>query len=118
MVTDCVWHAAGAPDGHLCVECLEERLERPLLPADFPPLPLNDDDEHDSVRLRVRKGSGREVEALYALASNAIVDLGVDVAAAAEALRLDAGLLEVWVGGRRQNEEFLAEIESEMAAGR
>ena len=110
MVTDEAWVAAGAPEGSLCVDCLEERLDRVLEPDDFPPLPLNDDEETDSVRLRTRKGSGRQTEPLYSLATNAVLDLCVDVDVAAQALRLDAGLLGVWVEGLKFSREALAEI--------
>jgi hypothetical protein len=77
----------------LCVECLERRIGRLLEPDDFPPLPLNDDEECDSVRLRTRKGSGRHTEALYQLALAAMLELGREASVAADALGLDAELL-------------------------
>lgn len=98
MVTDQVWQEAGDPDC-LCIGCLEERVDRVVEPADFPPIPLNDDVETDSVRLRVRKGSGRSTYALYGLAQRAILDLGVNLNTAASALGLDASLLAIWVDG-------------------
>ena len=108
MVEDAVWAAAGAPEGYLCVGCLEERLGRPLVPDDFPPLPLNDDEDVDSIRLRVAKGSGRCVYRLYALAANAVIDLGVDPDKASASLGLTRGLLDVWVGNGR----IVREVES------
>ena len=52
VVTDEVWEAAGMPladhedavysgEGILCVGCLERRLGRELVGADFAPVPLN-----------------------------------------------------------------------------
>lgn len=44
MVTDEVWRQSGlSPNGgKLCVECLEVRIGRPLVPEDFPDhLPIN-----------------------------------------------------------------------------
>ena len=110
MVTDAVWAEAGDVAGRLCVGCLELRLGRVLTPEDFPPLPANDDDECDSVRLRTRRGSGRAVEALYQLGTTAVLDLGVDSANVAEVLELDAKLLEVRVEGARFSRAALAEI--------
>jgi hypothetical protein len=58
MLFDAVWAQAGGGDGFLCVGCLEDRLDRRLTPDDFLAVPLNDDSELDSVRLRSRKRSG------------------------------------------------------------
>jgi hypothetical protein len=110
MVTDAVWAEAGDVAGFLCVGCLEERLGRVLEPADFPPLPANDDEETDSVRLRTRKGSGRRTEDLYRIAVDAVLDLGVDSAQAAEVLGIDAGLLEICVDQAKFGRVALAEI--------
>jgi hypothetical protein len=112
MVTDAVWVAGGAGLGVLCVGCLEERIDRSLEPEDFPPLALNDDHETDSVRLRTRKGSGRRVEPLYRLATDAVLDLGANVDAAAAALGLDAGVLALCVDQARFGRAVLAEIEA------
>jgi len=112
MVTDAVWAEAGAGSDVLCVGCLEERVGRSLEPADFPPLPVNDDDETDSVRLRTRKGSGRRVEALYRLATDAVLNLGTDVDAAAAALEIDARVLALCVDQAQFGRVALAEIEA------
>lgn len=43
MVFDRVWRRAhAAEDSVLCIGCLEVRLDRRLLPADFTAVPLND----------------------------------------------------------------------------
>jgi hypothetical protein len=44
MVHDEVWTAAGMEEtgGYLCIGCLEKRLGRRLVPADFAPLSIND----------------------------------------------------------------------------
>ena len=42
MVHDAVWKAAGAPDGYLCIGCLETRLGRTLSASDFTAAPVND----------------------------------------------------------------------------
>ena len=42
MVHDEVWDASGAGDGYICLDCLESRLGRPLVAADFKDVPLND----------------------------------------------------------------------------
>ena len=113
MVTDAVWAEAGDVAGRLCVGCLEERLGRVLTPEDFTALPVNDDDECDSVRLRTRKGSGRAVEGLYQVGTTAVLELGVDSANVAEVLELDAKLLEVRVEGARFSRAALAGIEAD-----
>jgi hypothetical protein len=113
MVTDEVWQEAGSVESFLCVACLEDRLDRSLEPADFPAFPLNDDNELDSVRLRVRKGSGRNSEALYKLATAAVVDVGRDEQEVAGLLCLDLGMLRVWVSNARIAAEIRAEIEAE-----
>jgi hypothetical protein len=41
MVGDDAWLEAGAPQGCLCVGCLERRLGRELERRDFPALPVN-----------------------------------------------------------------------------
>jgi hypothetical protein len=106
MVTSELWAQARGGRRCLCVVCLEERIDRLLEPADFPPLPLNDDHEVDTVRLRIRKGSGRRTEELYGLAQHAVLDLGIDLDQAATTLGLDRALLGVWVDGRRINREI------------
>jgi carbamoylphosphate synthase large subunit len=113
MVTDAVWAEAGDVAGRLCVGCLEERIGRVLTPEDFLPLPVNDDDELDSVRLRTRKGSGRAVEALYQLGATAVLELGVDSANVAEVLELDGRLLAIRVDQARFSRRALAEIEAD-----
>jgi hypothetical protein len=110
MVTDAVWAEAGDVAGRLCIGCLEERLGRVLVPGDFLPIPSNDDDELDTVRLRTRKGSGRRVEALYGLAAKAVLEFGLDSETVAEVLGLDVGLLEVHVDHSRFSRAALAEI--------
>ena len=60
MVHDSIWQAAGMkPRGVLCIGCLEQRLDRQLVPQDFPDLRINElhDELHDldSPRLRARK---------------------------------------------------------------
>lgn len=113
MVRDEVWKEAGDVDGFLCVACLEDRLDRALEPEDFPAFPLNDDHELDSVRLRVRKGSGRNSEALYELAVAAVVEVGRDEREVAESLRLELGLLRVWVTNARVAADVRAGIEAD-----
>jgi len=44
MVRKSVWRRAGAPDGFLCIGCLEARLGRQLRPNDFANVPVNDPD--------------------------------------------------------------------------
>jgi hypothetical protein len=58
MVTAEVWAEAGMePDGgYLCIGCLERRLGRRLVPADFPAWPVNERDPLDTARLAERKG--------------------------------------------------------------
>jgi hypothetical protein len=107
MVTDAVWQQARGGHRCLCCQCLEDRLDRPLEREDFPAVPLNDDSELDTVRLRLRKGSGRSVEGLYALAEHAVVDLGVDLDLTATTLGLDSGLLGVWCENGRVRREAL-----------
>jgi hypothetical protein len=55
MVHDSVWLAAGMKRGMLCIGCLELRLDRQLVPQDFPYLRINELDPWDSTRLRARK---------------------------------------------------------------
>jgi hypothetical protein len=108
MVTDDVWRQAGDVRGDLCVQCLEERIGRELEHDDFRNLPLNDDRELDSVRLRLRKGSGRCSEPLYVLARDAVTDLGVDLELVATKLDLEPGLLRQWVENKRVAQEVLS----------
>lgn len=56
MVTDEVWEEADMDEGMLCVACLEARLGRQLVPADFPELPINRGSFDYSDRLRERMG--------------------------------------------------------------
>ena len=52
MVHDVVWSEAGADAvRYLCVGCLEHRLGRALVPADFRPLPVNVPSPLDTPRL-------------------------------------------------------------------
>jgi hypothetical protein len=52
-----VWQTAGAdPRNLLCIGCLEGRLDRRLVPQDFPALGINDPSPLDSPRLRARRG--------------------------------------------------------------
>jgi hypothetical protein len=107
MVADAVWEQARGGHRCLCVACLENRLDRALEREDFPPLVVNDDSELDSVRLRLRKGSGRCVEPMYALAQHAVADLGVGLDLAAMTLGLDCALLATWVENGRVREEAM-----------
>ena len=50
------WALAGAPDGCLCVGCLERRLGLELTAGDFPALAVNAPHPWDSPRLAARKG--------------------------------------------------------------
>jgi hypothetical protein len=56
MVRDSIWQDAGMhPRGILCIGCLERRLDRQLVPKDFPDVPINRPDPRDSSRLRARR---------------------------------------------------------------
>jgi len=110
MLTDAVWAETGAGEAVLCIGCVEDRLDRVLEPDDFPPVSLNDDRPVDSVRLRTRKGSGRRTEELYGIAVDAVLDLGVEVAAAAATLHLDAAVLALMVDQAQFGRAVLAEI--------
>lgn len=58
MVTGEAWTAAGEPDGMLCIDDLERRLGRVLVPSDFPEIPVNQDPRsRRSDVLRRRLGS-------------------------------------------------------------
>ena len=59
-VRDSVWKAAGmAPKGGcLCIGCLEVRLGRMLVSADFTSAPINDPSLWDTPGIRQRKGKG------------------------------------------------------------
>lgn len=103
MVDDAVWAQAGDAQGWLCIGCLEERLGRGLTPDDFPPIPSNDDNRIDTVRLRNAKGSGRATEPLYMLAVDAVLDLGADPELAARRLDLDLAMLKLWIENTRFN---------------
>jgi hypothetical protein len=89
---------------------LENRIDRALEHEDFPAVPLNDDSELDSVRLRLAKGSGRCVEPLFALAVHAVLDLGIDLDLAATTLALDSGLLGVWCENGRVRKEVVGAL--------
>jgi hypothetical protein len=104
MVTDELWRHAGPCRDCLCIACLEDRIDRALEPKDFPPLPLNDDEPTDTVRLRLWKGSGRATLALYGIAQHAVLSLGADLSDTAALLGLDASLLAIWVDGARMVE--------------
>jgi hypothetical protein len=54
MVHDAVWKDAGMATlgGALCIDCLEERLDRDLTVSDFMDVPLNESLPHKSSRLR------------------------------------------------------------------
>jgi hypothetical protein len=108
MVRDEVWAEVGDAV-LLCVGCLEERLGRCLEREDFLAIPLNDDNECDSVRLRIRKGSGRDSEALYRMAAEAVVELGRDPVVVAGRLGLDARL----VAARAETARMMAKIDAE-----
>jgi hypothetical protein len=105
MVSAEVWDQTGGECDCLCVACLEVHLGRELQPEDFPPVILNDDHPTDSVRLRLRKGSGRAVEGLYLLAARAVVDLGVNADLAASTLGLESSTLSVCVNNARMMAE-------------
>lgn len=53
MVKDAVWEASGMgfDDGYLCIGCLQHRLGRPLIRADFTDVPVNIPGKHKSDRL-------------------------------------------------------------------
>jgi hypothetical protein len=115
MVIDAIWRQVGEPSA-LCVGCLEERLGRRLVPADFPELPINDDEEHDSFRLRERKGSGRDSMERYMRGVVMVLDGGRDVEAVAAELDVSAHLLlHGFVAATRIGREVEAEIEREEA---
>jgi len=42
MVTNDVWAEAGMTTGYLCIGCLEARLGRTLVAADFTRVPINE----------------------------------------------------------------------------
>jgi hypothetical protein len=42
MVVDRLWRAYGVGRGHLCLDCFQRRLGRPLLPVDFTTARIND----------------------------------------------------------------------------
>jgi len=106
-VTDAVWEQARGGHRCLCVACLEDRLDRALARDDFSSVPLNDDSELDSVRLRLRKGSGRCVEPLFALAAHPVLDLGIGQDLAATTLGLDSALLSTWCENGRVRREAI-----------
>jgi hypothetical protein len=57
MVHNSVWEDARmGPRGCLCIGCLEARLGRELVPADFTDVPINEAHPWDSPRLRARRG--------------------------------------------------------------
>jgi hypothetical protein len=51
MVGDGLWQAAGMDAGYLCIGCLEKRLGRELLAADFIDAPVNTPEPPKSPRL-------------------------------------------------------------------
>ncbi|WP_202033282.1 hypothetical protein [Nocardioides sp. WS12] len=57
MVHDDLWLSAVPGDeGQLCIGCIERRIGRRLVPADFTDAPVNDPhDPWDSERMRSRK---------------------------------------------------------------
>jgi hypothetical protein len=63
MLCGPVWTAAGAPEGDLCVGCVEARLGRPLVPADFAVVSVNEPHPWQSGRL-VSRMVGVSEEAL------------------------------------------------------
>ena len=42
MVKDSLWERFGVGNGMLCLQCLEQRMKRKLLKADFTGAPIND----------------------------------------------------------------------------
>jgi hypothetical protein len=55
MVHSEVWTLAGMKKGFLCIGCLEKRIGRELVPADFTDVPINDpDNPWNTPRLRSR----------------------------------------------------------------
>ena len=64
MIHDHVWTAvAGKDDGMLCIGCLETRLGRTLIPADFKDAPVNHGFFTQSRRLYKRMSKGQEIAA-------------------------------------------------------
>lgn len=62
MVHDHLWSSAGMTSngGHLCLDCLESRLGRPLTAADLKPdLPINEPHEFDTPRMAELKQSAQ-----------------------------------------------------------
>jgi hypothetical protein len=51
MVTKDVWAAANVDSGYLCIPCLERRLGRPLVAADFTSAPVNQPSPWDTPQL-------------------------------------------------------------------
>jgi hypothetical protein len=54
MVTDAIWQEAGMKSGYLCIGCLELRLGRCLVAADFTAAPVNWPSPWHTERLRSR----------------------------------------------------------------
>ncbi len=55
MVQDALWEAAGLSRGFLCVGCMESRLGRRLVAADFTDAPCNRMTLGETERLRSRR---------------------------------------------------------------
>jgi hypothetical protein len=53
MVRDDVW-PIGTYEGKMCLDCLETRLERPLVHEDFLDLPIHDPPRSEAVAARLR----------------------------------------------------------------
>lgn len=58
IVTREIWEQYGPKknEGCLCIGCLEDRMDRRLVPGDFTDVPVNTDGGHRSERLRDRMG--------------------------------------------------------------
>ena len=70
MVHDELWAQAGMEPcgGWLCIGCLERRLGRRLVPADFKAVPVNDPDlmmHSDRLASRIRGTAAAEQQALW-----------------------------------------------------
>jgi hypothetical protein len=54
MVQEKLWKAHGVGDDHLCIGCLEKRMNRQLCRQDFTDAPINEIDSRMSLRLQDR----------------------------------------------------------------